>query len=216
MLYGTWCDATLCLFLQLKIYQKLLSFQLNSSAQRNLRTLYVYHTFSTLQPLLSSGGKSAPRPEGIPGISETGGIMKVLGGIKLSVPAVELIIHAVESVKFLCEEVDETRGEGEGGATHLTPQGMDVGVVYSASECMEMLLGYLPLYKDLFSLVMATFKKIQAHVSGVGWGRKEERGWGREGERGWGREGERGWEEEEDEKERGGVGGTRDGKMSTR
>lgn len=92
--------------------------------------------------------------------------MKVLGGAKLSMPVVDLMVRAVEGVKFLCEEVGGARKEGEGKAAHLTPQGMDVGVVYTASDCVEMLLGYLPLYKDLFSLLMATFRKIQAHVGG--------------------------------------------------
>lgn len=110
--------------------------------------------------------------------------MKVLGGIKLSMPAVDLMVHAVEGVKFLCEEVGVAHKESEGKTVHLTPQGMDVGVVYTASDCVEMLLGYLPLYKDLFSLVIATFRKIQAHVGGGGGGRREREGGGRRGEGG--------------------------------
>lgn len=102
--------------------------------------------------------------------------MKALGGVKLSMPVVELLIHAVEGAKVLCAEAGEENREG-GGTTHLTPQGLDVSVDYSAWECMEMLLGYLPLYKDLFSLVMTTFRKIQAHVCS---GRRE----GGEGEGG--------------------------------
>lgn len=98
--------------------------------------------------------------------------MKALGGVKLSMPVVELLIHAVEGAKVLFEEVGEGTREG-GGTTHLAPKGLDVGVAYSAWECAEMLLGYLPLYKDLFSIVMTTFRKIQTHVcGGEGWGRE--------------------------------------------
>ena len=125
----------------------------------------MYHTFSTLQPLLSSAGGRGVSRSSSHEVGESGGIMKMLGGgVKLSTPVVELMVHAVESIKILCEDV--SRREGVAGMSHLTPQGLDVvGGVYSGGECVEMLLNYLPLFRDLFSVIMATFKKIQSHVS---------------------------------------------------
>lgn len=90
--------------------------------------------------------------------------MKLLGGVKLSVPMVELLIHAVDGVRTLCQAVGVVRREGTAGSEHLTPQNLDVGGAYSGWACMDMLLTYLPLFKNLFSITMATFKKVQAHV----------------------------------------------------
>ncbi len=92
--------------------------------------------------------------------------MKVLGGVKLSVPMVELVIHAVDGMRTLCQAVGGGKQEGVASSgERLTPQGLEVGVAYSGCVCVEMLLTYLPLFKTLFSISLATFKKIQTHVS---------------------------------------------------
>lgn len=91
--------------------------------------------------------------------------MKLLGGVKLSVPLVELILRGVEGLRKLCDQV-AGMGRELARDVPLSPLKFEIGAVYSASQCLEMLLTHLPLFRDLFSLVMATFKKIQTHVSG--------------------------------------------------
>lgn len=143
--------------------------------QRNLRTLYIHHTFSSLRPLLSpwklaGTGKFA---EGGEALSSA----KSLGGARLSVPMVELMIHAVEGVRVLCEEVTVTGSDvsdvlkvgedGGGGGEFLTPQNLDLGCTYSSWQCVQLIITYLPLLDHLFSLIAAAFKKVQNHVSVV-------------------------------------------------
>ena len=159
------------MWLQLKIYQKLFTLQLAPNVQHNLHTLFVYHTFSALQPLLSAAGagrtsRSSSHHEPA---AESVGMMKVLGGVKLSVPMVELLIHAVDGVRTLCQTVGVGHREGgvadsSSSSEHLTPQTLEVGGAYSGWACVEMLLTYLPLFKTLFAITLATFKKIQSHV----------------------------------------------------
>ena len=107
-------------------------------------------------------------------------MVKFLGGGKLNIPVVELMLHVVEGVRVLCEETrvssssspeeggrrkEGGEDQGAGGSRRLTPQGLDVGGVYSSGQGVEMLLSYLPLFKTLFTLLMTSFRKVQAHVS---------------------------------------------------
>lgn len=97
--------------------------------------------------------------------AESVGMMKVLGGVKLSVPMVELLIHAVDGMRTLCQAVGVGRKEGGVASENLTPLTLEVGGAYSGWACVEMLLNYLPLFKNLFAITVASFKKVQSHVS---------------------------------------------------
>ena len=155
----------------MKSYQRVLCLPLSSSVHRNLRTLYIHHTFTSLRPILLPG-----RTAGKPGESgEAAGVPKPQGTARLSVPLAEMIIHAVEGVKSLCEDVTVVGGGGaEAGKgvesreeESLTMQNLDVCRTYSSWQCVQLVLDYLPLLHHLFSLIVATFKKIQNHVSAV-------------------------------------------------
>lgn len=97
-------------------------------------------------------------------------MMKMLGGIRLSVSMAELVLYAVENTAVLCEEVGLSSGRevqgSEEGYSSLSPEGIDVsGGKYTSRQCVEMLLTHLPLFRMLFSVTVAAFKKMQAHVS---------------------------------------------------
>lgn len=91
-----------------------------------------------------------------------GASTRSLGTVRLTTPLVELLIQAVDNLRILCEEMSVVTKDSE--ATPLTPQSFEVGGVYSSHLCVDMLISYLPLFKDLFSLVKAAYKKIHAHV----------------------------------------------------
>ena len=96
-------------------------------------------------------------------------------GAKLSVPMMELMIHAVEGVKVLCEEVMVMGGDvltvangsnvGKEREEFLSPQNLDIGRTYTSCQCVQLIITYLPLLDHLFSLIVASFKKVQNHVS---------------------------------------------------
>lgn len=90
---------------------------------------------------------------------------KSLGGARLSMPMMELMLHAVEGVRVLCEEVVLGGEVMIVWEEFLTVQNLDVGRTYSSWQCMQLVLNCLPLLNHLFTLIVASFKKIQAHVS---------------------------------------------------
>lgn len=156
----------------------MLCLPLSSSVHRNLRTLYIIHTFASLRPILLPGRGAGRTSES----GEVAGLPKLQGiaNARMSVPVADMMIHAVEGVKSLCEDVtvvgtsgsgameDGTVGaEAGGGEASLTLQNLDVCHTYSSQVCVEMIISYAPLLNHLFSLIVAAFKKIQSHVSGV-------------------------------------------------
>ena len=151
--------------LQLRVYQKLLTLQFSAVVQQNMRTLFIYHTFSSLKPLLSSARNMSVRSTA-PEQAESGGMMKILGGVKLSVPMIEVLIQAVEGVRLIGEDIRGTRGKDVSSRPiSISPSSLDVCSSNSSWQCLDMLLKYLPLLNDMFSLLVATFKKLQSHVS---------------------------------------------------
>ena len=114
-------------------------------------------------------GKSSTESSDVPGLSRP-----PTGNARLSVPLAELMIHSVEGMKSLCDDVTVVGGastshsskrEGLGMEGKLTIQNLDVCETYSSYKCVETIISYLPLLNHLFSLVVASFKKIQNHVS---------------------------------------------------
>ena len=99
---------------------------------------------------------------------------KLIGGVRMSVPMMELMIQAVESMKVLCDEVAVVRGKGlnleheeRAGEKFLTVRNMDVMQTYSNWECIQLILTHAPILNHLFYLIVTAFKKVQAHVNMV-------------------------------------------------
>ena len=100
--------------IQLQLYRKLLSILSSSSRVspnviQNLRTIVVYHVLHGLLPLLGAG-PSAPSTSTAPGPSADrhdagGGLSKLIGHIKFSVPLVDWTRQALEDLRILFEEL---------------------------------------------------------------------------------------------------------------
>ena len=83
------------------------STRVGSTVVQNLRTIVVYHVLHSLLPQL---GASPSDVSGVPGLSSDrhdtgGGLSKVLGHVRFSVPLVEWTHQALEDLKVLCEEL---------------------------------------------------------------------------------------------------------------